>query len=72
MAEIIRSSAIEGPDGSSQFQTETRKDGDDSVVIAFRGIATESQISKSVHGVMKFAGIEVSYIDTFIRSSSII
>ncbi|KAA6372731.1 MAG: hypothetical protein EZS28_031741, partial [Streblomastix strix] len=107
MAEVIRSSAIEGPDGSWQIQTETWKGGDEGVVIAFRRsqskftspvfwlsqwistdqkrmepgclwylirtgkVATESQISKSVHEVMKLAGIEVSYTVTSIRSSSI-
>ncbi|KAA6359029.1 MAG: hypothetical protein EZS28_045444, partial [Streblomastix strix] len=34
-------------------------------------VVTESQISKSVHEVMKLAGIEVSYTVTSIRSSSI-
>ncbi|KAA6363493.1 MAG: hypothetical protein EZS28_040982 [Streblomastix strix] len=71
MVEVISTSAIEDPDGSSQFQTEKRKGGDESVQIAFRGIGTESYISKSVHEVMKFAGIEVSYIVMSIRSSSI-
>ncbi|KAA6388225.1 MAG: hypothetical protein EZS28_016247 [Streblomastix strix] len=107
MPEVIRSSAIEGPDGSWQIQTEIQKGGDEGVIIAFKRsqskftspvfwlsqwistdrkrmepgclwhliktgkVATESQISKSVHEVMKLAGIEVSYTVTSIRSSSI-
>ncbi|KAA6393921.1 MAG: hypothetical protein EZS28_010553 [Streblomastix strix] len=91
MTEIIRSSAIERPDGSWQIRTEKWKDGEEGVVIAFRSsqskftspvfwlsqwinadqkrmesgcqwyliktrkVATESQISKSVHEVLKLA-----------------
>ncbi|KAA6394978.1 MAG: hypothetical protein EZS28_009502 [Streblomastix strix] len=40
-------------------------------LIKVRKVATESQISKSVHEIMKFAVIEVSNIVTFIGSSSI-